>query len=150
MSYIPDCRKDEFYNQKYLGNDDKKYIEGYDWCAEEVVDNFFDNLEDTFGHDSYIMHVLNDEIVEDKHEEYDWTYTFGGTEEHREVRTYADLIRARLIDWIEGERDELITSMIDAMPNEEYDANKERVDGRVEERNGQEVGENGAEGSEGL
>ena len=115
-----------------------------------MVDNFFNNLEYMFGHDSYIMHVLNDEIVEDKHEEYDWTYTFGGKEEHREVRTYADLIRVRLIDWIEGERDELITSMIDAMPNEEYDANKERVDGRVEERNGQEVGEDGAEGSEGL
>ena len=41
-------------------------------------------------------------------------------DEERTVETYADLIRFELLRWIETERNELITSMIDSMSDEEY------------------------------
>lgn len=133
MSIIPDCRSDEYYNQKYLHDCDKEFVRGYDWCTEEVVDNFFNNLEVYFEEDSFIMHMLNEEIPEYEHEEYDAEYTFNNREdEHRIVKTYWDKIRSKMLEWIESERDELITSMIDAM-GDEYDRMKEQIDAEQSE-----------------
>lgn len=133
MSYIPDCRTDENYNEKYLNEDDKCEVRGFDWCAEMAADTFFDNLP--FDDDSYLMHVLNEELPEDMREEYDVESDFvDGAPEHRIVRTYADLLRKELLVYMECERNELITSMIDGMPDEDYTANKERVNnGRTAE-----------------
>lgn len=58
----------------------------------------------------------------------EYEYMFGdGTTEKRKIKTYADLIRSKILDWIEMERDQLITSMIDAM-GDEYEEIKERAD----------------------
>lgn len=131
MSYIPDCRTDENYNQKYLNDHDKDAIKGYDWCAEEVVDNFFDNMDVYFADDSYLMHTLNEEVPEDQQEEYEMEYSFGEQETvKRTVKTYADLLRSKLLDWIEMQRDEIITSMLDGMNEDEYQQIKAEVDGR--------------------
>ena len=133
MSYIPNCREDKYYNQKYLNEKDRTEIIGYDWCTEEVVDNFFDNIEDMFERDSYIGHVLNEELSEDEREEYDMIVSFGVKEPkevHRKCETYADLIRLRLLEWIESNRDEMIVSMIDNMSDEEYEKIKSRVDAK--------------------
>lgn len=130
MSYIPDCRRDEYYNQKYLREKDAEFVRGFDWCCENAVDVFFDNMEDFFGIDSYLMHILKEEIPEQDHEEYEWTNSFDERiVEKRTVKTYLDAIRAHLIDWVEMHRDELITSMIDSMDDDEYNKIKEKVDG---------------------
>lgn len=128
MSYIPDCRNDEAYNQKYLNQRDKDEIFGYDWCTEMVVDMFFDNLE--LIDNDYVVHLLETELPEYEREEYDWIPTIDKDREpeKREVRTIADLIRSTLLDYIESSRDEVITSMIDNMDDDEYEANKARVD----------------------
>jgi hypothetical protein len=129
MSYIPDCRRDENYNQKYLNEKDSEFIRGFDWCSENAVDVFFDNMEEFFGIDSYLMHILKEEIPEQDHEEYVWINSFDERiQEKRTVKTYLDAIRAHLVDWVEMHRDELITSMIDNMKEEEYKAIKEKVD----------------------
>lgn len=128
MSFIPDCRRDANYNQKYLNEKDSEFIRGFDWCSDNAMDVFFDNLEEFFDTDSYIMHILKEEIPEDEHEEYVWLNSFDGNEEKRIIKTYLDVIRAHLIDWVEANRDELITSMIDAMDEDEYKAIKEKVD----------------------
>lgn len=129
MSRIPDCRTDEYYNQKYLNEKDSEFIRGFDWCAEMAMDNFFDNIEDFFSNDSYVMHTLNTEIPEVDHEKYDWSNSF--IEEDTEIRvikTYLDRLRANLIYWVENHRDELITSMIDGMDEDEYNKIREKVD----------------------
>lgn len=129
MSYIPDCRRDEYYNQKYLTEKNAEFIRGFDWCTENAMDVFFDNMEEFFDSDSYLMHILKEEIPEEEHEEYEWVNSFGDkTEEKRVVKTYLDAIRAQLLDWVESERDELITSMIDSMDEDEYNSIKEKVD----------------------
>ena len=135
MSYIPDCRNDENYNEKYLNNFNKEFVRGYDWCVEMSVDNFFDNLDIYFGDDSHIMHLLNEELPENMREEYEIERTFADENyrvEKRDVKTYVDLLRSKILDYIEMERDELITSMIDNMDEQEYAEIKAKVDGKQE------------------
>lgn len=135
MSYIPDCRNDENYNEKYLNNFNKEFVRGYDWCVEMSVDNFFDNLDIYFEDDSHIMHLLNEELPENMREEYEIERTFADENyrvEKRDVKTYVDLLRSKILDYIEMERDELITSMIDNMDEQEYAEIKAKVDGKQE------------------
>lgn len=129
MSRIPDCRTDENYNQKYLADTDKAEVSGFDYCAEHVVDNFFNNLDVYYGGDNYFMHIMNEEIPESMREEYVMEYSDGSREdEKRTVKTYGDLLRSNLLDWIEAERNELIVSMIEGTPSKEYEAIKAKVD----------------------
>ena len=115
MSYIPDCRTDENYNAEKLSNDDKQFVNGYDYCVEMAADSFFDNLDVFFGEDSHIMHALNEELPKYLKESYDIEFEYHGEQQKvtRDVETYADLIRVRMLDYIESQRDELIVSMID-------------------------------------
>ena len=115
MSYIPDCRTDEAYNEKLLKGSDKSFVGGFDWCTEEAVDSFFDNdMLDLATPESYLGHVLCEQVPEDLREEYEMERD--GETEQRTVETYADLIRFKLLEFIEMQRNELITSMIDGMP----------------------------------
>ena len=96
MSYIPDCRTDEHYNQKFLTGADKKFVRGFDWCVEMAVDNFFDNeMFDLAQSDSYLGHILNETVPDELQEEYTQEHVFlnDGEEERQTVTTYADLIR---------------------------------------------------------
>ena len=130
MSYIPDCRTDDAYNQKYLDKMDKEFLRGYDWCTQMAVDNFFDNNFD-FDDDSYLSHILLQPVPESMKEEYNLERGFFGddcTIDHRTVNTYIDYIRCKILEWIEMNRNELVTSMIDGMGEEEYDKIKEEVD----------------------
>ena len=131
MSRIPDCRTDEAYNQKYLNQRDKAELFGFDYCTECAVDNFFDNLDDYFDEETYLGHLLNEELPESMQEEYTMEFSFRAEDyksEDRTCKTYADLLRMRILERIEMERDEVITSMIDNMDEDEYAKIKARVD----------------------
>ena len=125
---FPDCRNDDRYNEDFLSGQDKAELFGYDWCTEEVVDNFFDNLDVYFDDDDYLMHILNEELPEDMQKEEVIEWTFGDRPDTtRQIKTYRDLLRSKLHDWIEMERDEIITSMIDAMDENLYQAIRNKV-----------------------
>ena len=147
MSYIPDCRSDENYNEKYLNEKDFQFVRGYDWAVEQVIDNFFDNLEVTES--DRLMMIMEEPLPEILVQEYEVPTTFNGDEsqeyETRTAKTYGDLLRMNLLKWAECGRDELVTSRIDGMTDEEYQAIKEKVDGRSEEENGQRAPEDGEE-----
>lgn len=130
MTWFPDARTDEFYNQKYLNKVDKEFIAGYDWNTENVVDNFFNNLEDLDS--DYLTNLLSEKVPDHLKEQYEMIFTNGGepTTEERHVVTYADYLRVRLLDSIESERDQMITSMIDNMDDEEYKHIRTEVDGK--------------------
>ena len=128
MTYIPDCRTDENYNQKYLNKLDKEFLSGFDWCMENAVDNFFDNNYD-FDDGSYICHELLQELSEGDKDDYIMEFTFNDRkDEKRKIKTIIDKVRYEILAWIESERDMLITSMIDAMDEEEYHKIKGEVD----------------------
>ena len=93
MSYIPDCRTDKAYNERYLKDDDAEFVRGYDWCAEKAVASAFDNL-DAWEPDLDVR--------------------------PSDIKKVAEALKPFLLGWIEMNRNELITSMIDNMSAEEY------------------------------
>lgn len=101
---VPNCRTDESYNEKYLNEEDKRFIKGYD-CAVEVALNLLNNaevypeFEDLLDPNKALVNVDKEDIV-----------------------------REALEDWLEGERNMIITSMIDHMDEKEYEANKSKAD----------------------
>lgn len=124
---LPDCREDNDYNEKFLNENDKTRIAGYDWCAEEVVDNFFDIIEDLFDDDSHLMHMLNEKLPESMQGEEIIEHTFSKRIETRKIETYKDLLRSKLGEHIEDERNEIIVSMIDNMDKEKYESIKSKA-----------------------
>ena len=122
---FPDCRHDNYYNQDFLDETNKKIVRGFDYAAE-TADNFFDNI-DVLGSD-YIEKFFNEKLPDDMKDRYHMEImTPEPRTETREVKTYGDYIRLCLIEWIERERDALITSMIDDMDDELYNTIRNKV-----------------------
>ena len=89
MSYIPNCREDEFYHESNLNEENKKFIAGYDWAIDQIM-RLFDNL-DVYPE----MDMLLDDhtaIIKDGK---------------------VDLVKGCVEDWAETSRNEVIVSMID-------------------------------------
>lgn len=124
------CRNDDYYNADFLDGNDRTFIRGYDWLTEMVVDNFFNNLELL---DSDLMEkVLSEKVPESLQGEYEQVATFKLNDEMldieiRKVETYGDYIRFKLLEYIESERDQLITSMIEGMDEDIFNAIRNRV-----------------------
>ena len=101
---VPNCREDEAYNEKYLNDEDARFLKGYDWAVENALNllnntSTYEELEQLLDPNKAIVNLDKEEIVKNA-----------------------------LADWLEGERDMLITSMIDNMDDTEYEAIKARVD----------------------
>lgn len=109
MTYIPDCRNDDDYNEKYLNHDDKEYIRGYDYAVEDSLDCFFDNIGD------YDFDVDDEDI------------DLGKILSNHE--SILNKLKEVLKEHFESERDEMITSMIDNMDDDEYSKIRTEVDG---------------------
>lgn len=124
---FPDCRNDEFYNADFLDKNDSECVSGYDWAAE-AVDNLFDNLEVITDSSDYVANFMNTEVPDYMQEQYTMEFAFGNREdEDRVVKTYADYLRFKILEWLEDERNEFITSMIDNMDEKMYEAIRNRV-----------------------
>ena len=108
MTYIPNCRAEGPYSQENLNAENKRMIDGFDHCVENAVETFFYNTDVYFDDDSHLMHVLKEKLPEDLAEE-------------DEVTTYLDLLKTKLLEWIESQRDELITALIDGQGEDEGD-----------------------------
>ncbi|MCD8090345.1 MAG: hypothetical protein LUD81_06955 [Clostridiales bacterium] len=113
MSRIPNCRTDEYYNEKYLGKDDKRFVSGYDYAAE-IIGLLFSNLDvyyrdfDIKGEDINLARFLeNHPKITDKAEE-------------------------AVKNWLEMQRNEFITGMLDSMDDDEYEKIKFEVDSEEE------------------
>ena len=137
MTYIPDCRTDEFYNYDNLTKLDKDIIRfGYDWNTEMVVDNFFYNIDDWYGDLGELEFVLEKELPERLKTEYEmevWLSPEESTYEPRKVETYLELLRYHLLRWIECERDMLITSIIDGYSDEQIEEIEKKIAERKKE-----------------
>ena len=121
--HIPDCRKGEgLYNEKYLTDKDKQFIQGFDKGVEAVL-NMFCNLEvyqdELLDADFNVRKV--DEMALTK--QFDDCQTFDEKDyeclpeeefDKLDDRTKLMCILMQSIaDWAEGERNNIITSMID-------------------------------------
>ena len=124
---LPDVRNDDHYNEDFLNGMDKRDLLGFDW-ATEAVDNLFNNEEMLTDDSDYLEKVLHEPLPESLKDEYDMTFCMPDREnEHRKVETYGDYIRMKILEWLEMERNELVTSMIDNMDDDEYNALRNKV-----------------------
>lgn len=111
MSYIPDCRTDNNYNEKYLNEKDREYLEGFDWCVKTVLESFTDNMniyKNEFDINGVALNLA-------------WFL-----ENNQEV---SEKLKECMVHFSEMERNTLITAMIEGMDEEEYKEIKARVDG---------------------
>lgn len=90
MSYIPDCRTDDNYNETKLNARNMDYIAGYDWAVEQIL-NLFDGNSDVFPRLADILDENTAVVNEDKEA----------------------VVRESIEQWSEMQRNELITSMLD-------------------------------------
>ena len=100
MTRIPDCRSDEYYNERFLSDDDKTFVKGFDWAVNTIL-TILDNTE--------VYEELDDLLDDNK----------AIIKEGK-----AQIVRESIQDWAEAGRNELITSMIDSMDEDEYEENK--------------------------
>ena len=108
MTYIPNTRTDENYNQKYLNEIDQEYVRGFDHAVDDCLDSFFYNL------DSFDFEVEGEDIELGRF-----------LDNHEEIK---DKFVENMKEWFESCRDEMIVSLIEHMSEEEYDEIKARVD----------------------
>lgn len=102
---VPDCRTDEAYNEKYLNDRDKEFVSGYDWAVREIAESFFSNLE---------IYPELEKILMDN-----MAIIMNGK---------ADILKDCITDFLEMQRNELITSMLDSYSEEEYGRLKKKAD----------------------
>lgn len=98
MSYFPNCRTDEYYNDKYLNEKDKEFIAGYDWAIENAIKTFFANID--------IYPELDDVLADNK---------------AVIVEGKSDMVEEAMIHFAEMHRNELITSILDGYDEKEYE-----------------------------
>jgi hypothetical protein len=124
---LPDCRNDDYYNKDFLDGSNEEFVRGYDW-ATEAVDNLFNNMDSLTDGSDHIEKFLDEPLPECMQTDYEMDFAFQDqATEHRDVKTYGDFLRMRILEWLEMERNELITSMIDDMNEELYKAIRNRV-----------------------
>lgn len=99
MSYIPDCRTDKYYNEKYLNDRDSLFLRGYDYAVEQMK-NMCSNIE-VFPPLMGIVHCRAEE----------------------------ETLEECIDMWAEMCRNEMITSMLDGMDEHEYEDIRRKVDG---------------------
>lgn len=134
MSYIRDARnkyEEDFsntgekkpnpYYEGYLNQTDKKYLSGFDWAAVSA-ENFFANIEsyaDDLPDDiDFDFNKINSNII--------LSATEPTAEELAKQSKETQLMywfMNSILAHIESDRDELVTSMLENMDDEEYQKN---------------------------
>lgn len=87
MTYVPD---EEPYTDKYLKEEDKEFMNGWDTAADEIV-SYFNNRDDITGLET--LDKILSECAED--------------------------IRDGLLDWIARARQQFVVGMVDGYTDEE-------------------------------
>lgn len=116
MSYIPDCREDEYYNEKYLQGADADFVAGYDYATMvgvnpifancEIFDNYADEEENTDAEDNIDYRELSKDITPNNLFKV-----------FRARKDLAEHLQECINNYIEIERDKMVMSMIDRMDN---------------------------------
>ena len=94
MTYIPDCRKDDTYNEKNLTKESLDFIHGFDMAVDEIM-TLFDNT-DVFPEFDLILDPDIAVVNKDK----------------------IAIVRAAVKEWAEMSRNEVIVALIDRQEDE--------------------------------
>lgn len=137
MSHIPNCREDENYNEIFLNESDSQYIYGYDICVNENIDNFFNNLMDweddirealfldSEDEDADIPIDIDYEVIWDDDMYYS-DYQEEDLGKMSSITRLFLLLKERMLEWAECNRNEIITGLIESMDDDEYEELKKK------------------------
>ena len=126
------------YYEGYLNAEDKDEIDGYDYLADNVVDSFFFNMDshgrivDAFKDAGLDLDKVDHAILVNRRESSDEITQEEWEKLNPETKLVLS-IKEGLEYYIERDRDELITSMIDNMDEKEYEENFKKVWGKGQE-----------------
>ncbi len=116
------------YWQAYLNERDAVFISGYDAAMDVIDSGLMDikNMDKIFHLIGFNMNEVDMDIVKEVKllSEYDHNYI-------KKMNLPTQLVKAFQEDWyikLEGYRDIMVSGFIDAMPEEEYEAIKEKVE----------------------
>ena len=110
---FPDTRLDETYNEDFLNADDTNFVQGYDCAVDEIVNLFANNLD---VYERELTELCPADHVPEEDE------AFATRKDLYEILlANKEVICAVLKDWLEAERNEIVTSFIDNMDDEEYE-----------------------------
>lgn len=104
MSRIPNIRTDKNYNEKYLDQAGKDFLAGFDAAVAEIL-HLQGNL-DVYAADNLTCHLL--------------------LENEKMSKELFEAIK----DWLEMSRNEIGTSLIDALDDQVYQDNKKKIDNK--------------------
>lgn len=107
---LPNVRVDDYYNQKYLTDEDKTFLEGYDYAVDKILGLAFSNL------DCYSLAVEGNDI--------DLGLILHN---HPDL---SDRLQESIKDYFESERNMIVISMIDGMDDGVYECIKAEVDAK--------------------
>ena len=121
--------------EEYLKKEDADFLRGYDWCMEMVVDEYFNWLSTQIESD-YIEKVFSEPLPDSLKETYVVKHIFQkpplieNAVETRNVETYGDFVRLKLLEWIEEKKRDLIDSMMEYSLDDELfeEVQKKRKD----------------------
>lgn len=102
---FPDCRNDNYYNERFLDKNDTEFVDGMDFMLEQICNLFENNLDVYAGRLEVETEIDVDKFLDKAKEEL------------------SEMIK----DWAEMERNQMITSMIDGMNTEAYETNRKKV-----------------------
>lgn len=129
MTFIPDTRrlvntmfnkgKPNGYYEGYLNDKDASYVAGFDWVVDYCLKNYFSDTQDLLDDitENLSMATDNDKLCD---------LITNLSDNDKNILALA--IKNAILDRIEIERDELITSMIDSMSDEEYESFKKKFE----------------------
>jgi len=108
---FPDCHNDKDYNEDFLDGSGHDFVKGYDAAMESITKSC------VLSDDDILKTRLPDNVLDDVRTEY----------EDPDISTFADYLKYMFKSYLEFTRDEIITSLIDNMPDDIYDAIKTKV-----------------------
>ena len=120
MSYIPNCREDDTYNEKYLQGGDADYVAGFDWAVQCGMNNFFENIDERGYCDREEYKEIEEAVTQITPDNI-----LGVLAKRPDLM---EKLQEELNNWVEMERDELITSMIESIDEDKFDEIKSTVD----------------------
>ncbi len=108
------------YFQEYLNKENADYLEGYDWAVEQEAGNFFANIKDLLENYDKGHFIRTGRIDEELLSRDPEAVTEEDLQNAGNETIFLFRLKQAFLDHMEDRRDELVTSMIESMSEEDY------------------------------
>lgn len=113
------------YYEKYLNTDDSNFLDGYDWAVNEEAKHFLENMLEhleEFDKEHFIRigKINEDILMRDDVSETE-------LKDVNDETVFLYRLKEAFMEHLEMSRNEIVTSMIENMDEEEYEENYNKI-----------------------